>query len=70
MKVIGFSRYGFLYVQHKSGHIFSIQVAHSESYMLNNFSSLFEFSTLEEMRAFVEAPVEGDYADTPEEFSE
>jgi hypothetical protein len=70
MKIIGFSRKGFLYIQHKSGTIFASQLNHSESYMLNNFSSLFEFNTLEEMRAFVESPVEGDYANTPEEFSE
>lgn len=65
MEIIGFSRKGFLYVQHQSGHIFSVQTAHSESYMLNAFSSLFEFNTLEEMRAFVESPVEGDYIPDP-----
>lgn len=55
MEIIGFSRHGFLYIQYKHpkmfGKIFSAQLNHSESYILEAFSNrLREFETLGEAK--------------------
>jgi hypothetical protein len=64
MKIIGFSRKGVIYIEHHlDARVFSTHVNHPEAYMLDNFSDLPEFDTMDE---FFEHYLEGDYTHSPE----